>query len=72
MRGSGPRSRKNSLSDVTLAVIAVVDTGYPQAHNLFITSMTLAFSWYRNLNHNPWRYSSLATCYAIVTDEKFQ
>lgn len=68
--GSGPWSRKNSLNDVALAEIA--DTGCPQVHNLFITSMTLAFSWYKNLNHNPWRYSSQATCSALVTDEKFQ
>lgn len=71
MSSSGPRSRKNSLDDVTLAEIAVVDAGYPQVHNLFITSVTLASSWYRNLN-NYWMYSSQATCYTIVTDKKFQ
>lgn len=64
--GSGPWSRKNSLNDVALAEIAIVDTGCQQVHNLFITSMTLALSWYRNLNHIPWRYSSQA----LVIDEK--
>lgn len=64
MSGSGPWSRKNSLTDVALAEIAVVDTGCPQ--DLFITSVTSAFSWYRNLNPNPCRYSSQA----LLTAEK--
>lgn len=40
---------------------AYLNRGCLEVHNLFITSIRLAFSWYRNLTHNPWGYSSQAT-----------